>query len=67
MFMVSTLPSKQSALLLPNYSFTFLLFQNKDRKDECVCNLSNIDSEIQTADFQAHANCLHSTPDPAVK
>lgn len=36
MFLVSFLPSKPSALLLPNYSCTFLPFQNKDHKDECV-------------------------------
>lgn len=27
----------------------------------CLCNLSSLDSEIQTADFGAHANNLHST------
>lgn len=42
MFLVCSLPSKSSAVLLPGCTLTFLPFQKKDHKDKCVYVTSQI-------------------------
>lgn len=42
MFLVCSLPSKSSALLLPSCTLTFLHFQNKNHKNKCVYVTSEI-------------------------